>query len=342
MKYRRLGKTGLEVSEISFGTGDNAGLMMNASETERARSLERALEHGINFFDTSPDYGKGAAETNLGSALKTLGADVYIATKVEVMPEDVDDIAGKIVRSAEESLKRLQRDHVDILMIHNPPRMARDASAAHWLPLTPDDMLGPALEGLERVRAAGKARFFGFTCESAEPAATKPLLASGHFHAINCWYNLVNPTAGVEMPDGIRFGADYDDYDGIISCAGDNDVGVAVIRPLAGGALTPPVLEKGAAGRHANAGGGYSRNPALFTPEISRGRAFSFLQREDRPLTIAAYQFALGHPAVSTIVGGFSDFGHLEQLAGRGGYSPLTDSEMARVMDVYRNNFGLT
>ena len=90
MKYRRFGKTGLEVSAIALGTGDNAGLMVNAGEQEQLEALERALELGINFFDTSPDYGKGRAETNLGRALGTLKPPgVHISTKVEIMPEDM-------------------------------------------------------------------------------------------------------------------------------------------------------------------------------------------------------------------------------------------------------------
>ena len=145
MKYRRLGKTDLSVSEISLGTGDNAGLMMNAPERERAAALARAFELGINYFDTSPDYGKGQAEANLGLALKSVRAPAIVATKVEIMPPDLGDIAGAVTRSLDASLRRLQREAVDILMIHNPPRFARDANAAYWTPLTPADMLGEAL-----------------------------------------------------------------------------------------------------------------------------------------------------------------------------------------------------
>ena len=345
MQYRRLGKTDLKVSEISFGTGDNAGLMMNAEAKERERTLAHAFELGINFFDTSPDYGKGVAENNLGAGLKQLGGktaqDAIIATKVEVMADDVGDIAGKVVRSLEASLKRLQRDHVDILMIHNPPRSMRNPDAAHWLPLTVEDMLGPALEGLERARAAGKARFFGFTCENAEPDAVKAVLASGQYDAINCWYNMVNPTAGMDMPEGIAFGPHYDDYGGIVTYAGEQDVGVAVIRPLAGGALTWQVAQTGPTARHANAGGIYTRNPEAFRPEAERGKAFSFLHRPPRTLPVAGYQFALAHPAVSTVVGGFSDLAQLEEIASAPDFPPLTNEEIAAIRAVYAKNFGL-
>lgn len=345
MRYRRLGRTGLEVSEISLGTGDNAGLMTIAPDEDRWGAFERALDLGINYFDTSPDYGKGRAEENLGRGLKRFGSragrSAHISTKVEIMAGDFDDIAGAVLRSTNASLRRLGVDVVDVMMIHNPPRQVRDPAAAHWHPLTPADMLGPALEGLERARAEGKVRWFGFTCENAEPSAVKEVLASGAYDVINCWYNLVNPTAGLAMPSGVRFGAGYDDYGGIITDAGARDVGVAVIRPLSGGALTPQVIAAGAAGRHPHAGGIYSRKPAVFTPEIERGRAFAFLHRPPRTLPLAAYQFVLAHPAVSTIVGGFSDIAQLEEAVLVESASPLSAEEWAGIRDVYDANFNL-
>lgn len=344
MRYRRLGKTDLHVSEISFGTGDNAGLMTIAPESDRWRTFEHALSLGVNYFDTSPDYGKGAAEENLGRALKLFGAQarraLYVSTKIEIMESDLGDIAGKVVASTEASLRRLGVDCIDVMMIHNPPRAARDPSAAHWLPLTPDDMLGPALEGLERMRHQGKIRWFGFTCENAEPSATKKVISSGRYHVINCWYNMVNPTAGLR-PEGVRFGKGYDDYDGIITHAGEHGVGVAVIRPLSGGALTRQVIDAGASGRHQNAGGIYTRKPSTFTPEIERGRAFAFLHRPPRTLPVAAYQFALDHPAVSTIVGGFSDLAQLEEVAAIETFPPLSQEEWAQIHAAYAANFYL-
>jgi L-glyceraldehyde 3-phosphate reductase len=344
MRYRQIGKTDLNVSEIAFGTGDNAGLMTIAPEADRWKSFEYALSIGVNYFDTSPDYGKGRAEENLGLALKRFAREVprplYVSTKVEVMPGDVDDIAGKVIASTEASLRRLGVDCIDVMMIHNPPRSTRDPSAAHWLPLTPDDMLGPALEGLERMREAGKIRWFGFTCESAEPEPTKRVLSSGRYHAINCWYNMVNPTAGMN-PVGVRYGAGYDDYDGIITHAGECGVGVAVIRPLSGGALTQQVIEQGAGGRHRHAGGIYTRQPETFTPEIQRGRAFAFLHRPDRSLPVAAYQFALAHPAVSTIVGGFSEIAQLQEVAAVESVTPLSPDEWTKINAAYAANFYL-
>ncbi len=341
MKRRPLGSTGLDVSEIAFGTGDNAGLMMNGTHEQQVAALGRALELGVNYVDTSPDYGKGAAERNLGRALRELGAAPIVATKVEIMPADVEDIEGKIARSLDESLARLQLDAVDILMIHNPPRRERDPAAAHWLPLTVEDMLGPCLIGLQAARAAGKVKFFGFTCEGAEPSATMAVLGSGCYDAINVWYNLVNPTAGRRMPRGVVYSRQYEDYDGIVTAAGAAGIGVAVIRPLAGGALAPSVVNAGVTARHPLAGGMYARDPEAFRPEADRGRAFRFLDVPGRTLPQAAYAFALDHPAVSTVIGGFSEVAQLEELAAAPPDRPFTDDERARIDAVYANNFYL-
>lgn len=341
MNYRPLGKTRLQLSEISFGTGDNAGLMVKGSPADQRKAVSRALELGINYFDTSPDYGKGAAETNLGRVLKEVRADAVVSTKVEIMPGTIDDIEGAIARSLDASLARLQRDFVDILMIHNPPRLRRDLKAPYWIPLTPEDMVGPVLGALEKARNDGKARYFGFACEHAEPAAVYPLLESGAFVLINAWYNLVNPTAGIALPNGVVLGPDYDDYGEIITRAAACGVGAAAIRPLAGGALTEQVASGGPTARHPLAGGMYTRAPDSFRPEADRGRAFAFLHRADRSLPQAAYAFALMNPAVTTVVGGFSDIEQLEELARYIEAPPLDDAELKRIRAVYATNFGL-
>lgn len=341
MKYRPLGNTGLQVSEISFGTGDNAGLMVLGTEQQQTDAVARALELGVNYFDTSPDYGKGKAEINLGRVLKKLGAKPTIATKVEVMPPDLGDIEGKIERSLEESLQRLGMPSVDILMIHNAPRLAHNVQAPYWTPLVQDDYLGPGLRALQKARKAGKVKYFGFACEHAEAEATYPLLEAGDFQVVNLWYNLVNPTSGLEMPPGVVYNDDYEDYGGILTRAGKAGVGTAIIRPLDGGALAPSVVTGGVRNRHPLAGGVYTRQPEVFAPEAARGRAFAFLHSPERSLPKAAFAFILANPNVSTVVGGFSDQAQFEELVACSGAPPLGADEMERVRDVYRNNFFL-
>src|SRR6266542_3638466 len=91
MRYRPMGNTDVVVSEIGFGTGDNAGLLVRAEPGDQQRAFERALELGINYWDTSPDYGDhiGLAEVNIGKLMKAFGVRPIITTKVEVMPDQL-------------------------------------------------------------------------------------------------------------------------------------------------------------------------------------------------------------------------------------------------------------
>jgi aryl-alcohol dehydrogenase-like predicted oxidoreductase len=135
--------------------------MVRGSPDEQRRVVSRAVELGINYFDNAPDYGNGIAEENLGRVLKALKIRPVITSKVEVRHTDLGDIAGHVVRSTEESLKRLGVDSLDILQIHNgpapsPPRLEGRAYTQLWI----EDYLRPggALEGLQRVLRDGKAQ----------------------------------------------------------------------------------------------------------------------------------------------------------------------------------------
>jgi aryl-alcohol dehydrogenase-like predicted oxidoreductase len=121
VEYRRVGTTELRVSEIGFGCGGNAGLMVRGSPEEQRQVVARAVELGINYFDNAPDYGNGLAEENLGRVLKALKIQPFITSKVEVRRTDLGNIAGHVVRSTEDSLQRLGVDYLDFLQIHNGP-----------------------------------------------------------------------------------------------------------------------------------------------------------------------------------------------------------------------------
>ena len=164
-----MGATGIRVSEIGFGSGDNAGLLVKGEPEVQLRAIERALELGINYFDTSPDYGKGLAEENIGKAMRAIGFRPVIATKVEIMPDELDHIADAVIESLDDSLRRLQVDHVDVLQIHNPPSIETDTTVPGWLHLGLDDYLGPggALEGWSVCAARAR------RVSSASPTRTR-------------------------------------------------------------------------------------------------------------------------------------------------------------------------
>ena len=337
MRYREMGATGIRVSEIGFGSGDNAGLLVKGDPQEQIRVVERALELGINYFDTSPDYGKGLAETNIGRAMREIGFRPVLTTKVEVMPDELDHIADAVVESVDESLGRLRVDHVDVVQIHNPPSMETDTTVHGWIHLGLDDYLGAggALEGLERLRRAGKTRFFGFASEDADADAVLTLIETEEFHMLNVWYDLLNPTAGLPTPDGLDVQHDYDQY---LMRARELGVGTAVIRPLAGGVLTDHAV--GGGGRHALAGGGLTRDADMYQAMVRRAVPFGFLSRPGQTLSEAAYRFILRDAAVTTVLGGFSEMAHLEEAVGCSGAPGLSDEDMARLEMVWRSNVG--
>src|SRR5207249_2478940 len=162
---------------------------------------------------------------------------------------------------------------VDVLQIHNAPQAHRDLTVMGWVPLSVEDYLGPDgyLEGLERVRRQGKARYLGFACEHAQGPAAKQLIATGKFSLINIWYDLTNPTAAHLPVHGMQV---EDDYDGLLDYAYAHGCGASVIRPLAGGTLTDAAVS--GAGRHRYAGGGLSRG-GRYQEMVAQARSMAFL-----------------------------------------------------------------
>ena len=335
MKYRTVGTSDVSVSEISVGTGDNAGALIYGSPQVQRTIVETALENGVNFFDTSPDYGKGLAEANLGRVLREAGdPDVVICTKVEVMPEHLGMISLRVQESINDSLTRLQRDHVDIVMMHNPASPQRiPGQRLPWTPLTAEDLSGPALEGFLKAKADGKVRLLGLACEQASVGAVGRVLDTGAFDMINVWFNLANPTAKYETP--VRGVPDIEQYPGMFAMAREHGVGIAVIRPLAGGALTDAVVARGHGGRHELSGGYYSWHPEILQPEIRRGRRLAFLSRPGQTLASAAYRYILGQPEVTTVIGGFSDVAHFADVLSAVEAGALDEADATAVEELY-------
>ena len=338
MQYRRVGNTELRVSEIGFGCGGNAGLMVRGSPDEQQRVVARAVELGINYFDNAPDYGDGVAEENLGRVLKALKIRPVLTSKVEVRHMDLGDIAGHVVRSTEESLQRLGVNYLDILQIHNgpapaPPTLQGRAYTQLWI----EDYLRPggALEGLQRVLRDGKARYVGFICRGNDGDQVRQLIDTNLFRLINVPYTLLNPTAGMAKPIGLQVDRDFG---AVIQYAYEHEVGTAIYSPLAGGFLTDHLVAGG--DRHPVAG---SRDTAseAYRRLLEMARALSFLRCEGaHTLAQAAMRFILMHQGVTVVLGGFSSLDHLEELAPVSGTAPLAPELMARVEMVWRANFG--
>src|ERR671919_1420948 len=117
MQYRTVGKSGVKVSEIGFGCGNSAVLMVKAPYEDQLKAVRHALECGINFFDTAFAYGLGKSEENLGRILNELGAEPVISTKIRLESDALGDLNGATIHAVEAALKRLNRKRVDFVQL---------------------------------------------------------------------------------------------------------------------------------------------------------------------------------------------------------------------------------
>jgi L-galactose dehydrogenase len=152
MQYRSLGKTELKVSVIGFGASPLGNVFDDCDESEGIRSVHCAIDLGINFFDVAPFYGITLAETRLGDALKGKRNDILLATKCGRNGlRDFDFSYQRILDSADESLKRLQTDYVDLMQLHDIEFGSKE------------QVLNEAIPALQKIKTSGKARFVGIT-----------------------------------------------------------------------------------------------------------------------------------------------------------------------------------
>jgi L-galactose dehydrogenase len=152
MQYRRLGKTELNVSVIGFGASPLGNVFNDCDESEGIRSVHCAIDLGINFFDVAPFYGLTLAETRLGDALKGKRNDILLATKCgRYGLRDFDFSYQRILDSADESLRRLKTDYVDLMQLHDIEFGSKE------------QVLNEAIPALQKIKASGKARFVGIT-----------------------------------------------------------------------------------------------------------------------------------------------------------------------------------
>src|SRR6266700_2443630 len=137
MRVNRLGRSGLEISEIALGAGVTGGLFIKADEMTRIIALRRAINAGINWIDTAPLYGDGASEATIGRHLVGLSPRLHVSTKVRIEADQLSDIAGAIERSLEQSLTRLRIDQIALFQLHNQLGEAVGGRPA----LTPEQVL---------------------------------------------------------------------------------------------------------------------------------------------------------------------------------------------------------
>ena len=255
-----------------------------------------------------------------------------MSTKVRIDVEKLDDIAGQIEESIEASLRRLQRDSVVLLQLHNPiqPESGNGAIGIH-------DVLRPGgvADSLDSAREQGLTRHIGMTA-LGDAASICSALGSGRFESAQVYYNLLNPSAALNMPPGWT----GHDFGGVMHVCRDNGVAVMAIRVFAAGVLATDVRH----GReivvteHSEVPTEQARAQAVFGElDLAEGDETPFGTRSQ-----VALRFVLANSDISCAVFGLAELEHLRLALAAADMEPLGADVLARLEDVYATNFRLT
>lgn len=270
MKLRPFGNTGMRVSEIGLGAWQLANPEWGTDDKKEAlRIIQKSLEAGCNFFDTAPGYGGGRSEELLGEGLKSERRNVILCSKFGHTAEGVTDFStGAILPSIEASLRRLQTDYLDIVLMHNPPREMMDGRIASQY------------EEFEKLKAEGKIREYGVSLDWREEV------------------DLVMDTTKSKALE-VFFNALYQEPLPAFQKAQEHGAGIIVKVPLDSGWLSGR-YRKG----HRFDDIRKRWPPEVVERRSTLVKEFAKLIPEGTSMAHAALQFILAQPQVSTIIPG--------------------------------------
>jgi aryl-alcohol dehydrogenase-like predicted oxidoreductase len=323
VEKRRLGKTGLDVSLLGFGCGAVGGLMVGGASADQERTVARALELGVNYFDTAAQYGNGRSEENLGRIIKSMQLkDIYVGTKVRLPATEPGEIGAGITAALEASLKRLQLERVDLYQFHNAIVGVTEGGN-----FAVESMLEEVVPAFERLVQQGKIGHYGITAVG-ETASLLRVVDARAFATAQVSFNLLNPSPGAAVPAGFP----AQDYGGLLTHTKAANMGVINIRVLAGGALS------GSAERHAIA----SPAPApigsgsSYEVDLDRARRFMPLVHEGHAdsLIEASLRYVISSDAISTVLVGIATFEQFEIAARSILKGPLSPGALARIAEI--------
>ena len=316
MNYRKLGQTGLNVSEIGLGAFPISGMWIQpdgaslgwtgANDQESIALIHRCEDLGINLIDSAEGYGNGHSEEMVGKALKGRREKWIVATKVQpnlgIDPDQPDDAAvrQRLVEACEQSLERMQIEAIDVYQLH----------------AIPHDWAMPAvMETLAQLRAAGKVRWYGISTNDRE--AIFKLRTLGPIHVLQIGYNLLERSA-----------------DELLHWARKEDIGTLIRVPLAKGMLSGKYFGQGAE-KISQEDVRYERfNRPESVDAWKKLPLLSFLQTPGRTLVQAALRFVLDHPGASCVIAGAKTRQQVEDNAAAAGMPPLSAAEVARALPV--------
>ncbi|HEV2780236.1 MAG TPA: aldo/keto reductase [Actinophytocola sp.] len=308
MRYRTLGRTGLEVSEIGYGAwGIGERRWIGATEDESVRALHRAIELGVNFIDTARSYGE--SERIVGKVLRDHpGERIFVATKVapanlEWPARDGLDPAevfpGHHIRaSLETSLRASGLEAFDVVQLH--------VWSDEWIGR------GDWLETIAALRDEGKLRFFGVSINDYQPENVLGLIESGHVDTVQVIYNVFHQAPRERL---------------LPACA-EHDIGVIVRVALDEGGLTGTITADSTF-----PDGDFRRvyfqgdRPAQIERRVNA--LVDDLGITPDQVAEIALRYVLSHPAVSTVIPGMRNVRNVERNAAIGDAGPLTDDQLA-------------
>ncbi|MBN1231373.1 MAG: aldo/keto reductase [Anaerolineales bacterium] len=305
-RKRILGKTGIEVPEVGVGLWAAGGKSWGPTNDQEIFDLiDRALDLGVDFFDTADVYGDGHSEVLLGESMKGRRDEFVVATKIGWINFDPEKNQSqytspeKIVQGVEENLKRLQTDYVDIIQDHID---------------IPDGNVDNFLEGFERLKAAGKVRAFGISTGNFE--LLKEFDKHDNTGTLQIDYSILNRTPESEIFPYVL----------------EKNIGVLVRGPLAMGILTGKFNKDSKFGEgdfrarwHEN-----SDEYEIFLDDLRKVELVKPLVK-DQTMAQFALQFVLHHQAVSTVIPGAKNIKQLEDNLKPAFVDPLDQDVLKKI-----------
>lgn len=316
MNYRRLGNTELKISELSFGTWAIGGSWGKSDDQEALKGLERAMDAGVNFFDTADVYGDGHSEELLAKATKGKEDKIHIATKF-CRAGDITDPKNyseqAVTDYCEASLKRLQRETIDLYQIHCPPmEILKD---------------GRVFEVLDKLQKQGKIRHYGVSVETIEEGLF--CIEQTNVKALQVIFNIFRQKAVTEL----------------LPQAKAEGVGILARVPLASGLLTGKFTKQAQFEaddhRHFNKDGEHFNVGETFAGvEFSKGVELSeqlnWIAEGRGNMTRAALRWILDHEEITTVIPGFKTVKQIEDNMQATGVPSFSHAEISRLTDFYK------
>ena len=307
MQYRTLGRTGIRVSPYALGAMMLGAAMGNPDHDDSIRIIHKALDAGINVIDTADRYSAGESEEVVGKALRGRRDDVVLATKVNgPMGEDPNRQGNSrrwIITEVENSLRRLQTDHIDVYQIHRPD---------------PETDIEETLSALSDLVHSGKVRVIGSSTMPASDIVEAQWAAERRglqrFRTEQPPYSILNRGIEAEvLPVAQRYG-----------------MGILVWSPLAKGMLTGRIRKGQPTDlRRAAMFTSFSDQPRLDAVE----QLITLADKAGLPMTHLAMAFAIAHPGVSSAIIGPRTMEHLDDLLA-GADVTLTDDILDQIDEI--------